>query len=248
MPNCGFSASRPNASAGDVRASSFERQPTQPECRQDEDGDLPVEDQTPEGRERRGGGENERAIGECARDPPPRAPHDQCIHGDGQHVPDQQRRPICPSAERLEQERRLRRIHGGVEVGRGLGHERDLRIVQGSHVVERAHLLRLRKVAERVEVHEVGALQRTGDAAIAGSGESDDRCSNPDEERQQCGVYLAWRSERGQRARPTALDMRDRRSPRAITGPVVRSRISRVETEFTGGSSTRLQDTCLATQ
>ena len=79
------------------RASSFERQPTQPECRQDEDGDLPVEDQSSQrGGRRRGGGEEQSVRSDSLPETRRHALHTiSAIHGDGQHVPGRlQRRPI----------------------------------------------------------------------------------------------------------------------------------------------------------
>ena len=63
----------------------------------------------------------------------------------------------------------------GVVVWLRVGHQRDLRLVQRCHVVDRVHLLRRGEVAERVEVDEVRALQRAGDAAIARTGKQDPR-------------------------------------------------------------------------
>ncbi len=118
----------------------------------------------------------------------------------------------------------MRRVHGGVEICLGIGHERDLCVVQRLHVVDRGYLPSRGEVAERVELHEVGALQRAGDTAIARAGKSDHGGRDPQERGEHDCLFRGMtrrsrpsnpRDEMGQAAH--SFSERDHRSSGAMT-------------------------------
>ena len=174
-----FDCEQAECQPGGEVESAPQRDPSQEESDQWKHCGLAKKNHVPERRECSGAGCDKYSIGENVSIDLPRVPDDERIGGAEDGRPHESGSSVGQSRERCEDERRLWRINGDIELRIRGRNKSDLQLVQSPCVLEPRILALYRNVTEGVEVDEIATLESAGHTASAGSGECCQRGRSP---------------------------------------------------------------------